>query len=120
MMKTCVVLNGDVINVGEWDYQKQTVVVTPAEFDEEGYIIEEAVYEEVAMNPQPEGATIEERDFKYSEEHGWRETGWVPPLSELEKLQQENRLLKAQNQALAERTDFHEDVLTEIIHAINP
>lgn len=29
-------------------------------------------------------------------------------------------LLKAQNQALTDRTDFHEDVLTEIILAINP
>jgi hypothetical protein len=35
--------------------------------------------------------------------------------SEIEKLQQENILLKAQNQALSDRTDFHEDVLSEII-----
>jgi hypothetical protein len=35
--------------------------------------------------------------------------------SPIEKLQQENILLKAQNQALSDRTDFHEDVLSEII-----
>lgn len=44
-----------------------------------------------------------------------------PTLEEkLEALEQENILLKAQNQALAEQTDFHEEVLTEIILAINP
>jgi hypothetical protein len=38
--------------------------------------------------------------------------------TEIEKLQQENILLKAQNQALSDRTDFHEDVLSEIILTI--
>jgi hypothetical protein len=43
------------------------------------------------------------------------------PLSlEVVKLKQENNLLKAQTQANADRTDFHEEVLTEIILAINP
>lgn len=41
-----------------------------------------------------------------------------PEPTETELLQQENQLLKAQNQALAERTDFHEDVLEEIILTI--
>lgn len=42
------------------------------------------------------------------------------PLStEIEELKQENTLLKAQNQALTDRTDFHEEVLTEIIVTIN-
>lgn len=39
---------------------------------------------------------------------------------ELESLKRENNLLKAQNQALTDRTDFHEEVLTEIILAIAP
>ncbi|MFO1442781.1 hypothetical protein KDN24_06080 [Bacillus sp. Bva_UNVM-123] len=37
----------------------------------------------------------------------------------IKELEKENTLLKAQNQALAERTDFHEEVLTEIILTIN-
>ena len=36
------------------------------------------------------------------------------------QLEQENKLLKAQKNALTERTDFHEEVLTEIILTINP
>lgn len=43
------------------------------------------------------------------------------PLSvEIAELKQENILLKAQNKALTDRTDFHEEVLTEIILSINP
>ncbi|VDG96792.1 Uncharacterised protein [Lysinibacillus sphaericus] len=34
--------------------------------------------------------------------------------TEIEKLQQENTLLKAQNQALTERADFIEDVVAEM------
>jgi hypothetical protein len=49
------------------------------------------------------------------------EQPFQPPLSvEVVKLKQENNLLKAQTQANADRTDFHEEVLTEIILAINP
>jgi len=41
------------------------------------------------------------------------------PLSEqVAQLQQENTLLKAQNSVLVERTDFHEEVLSEIILTI--
>lgn len=43
------------------------------------------------------------------------------PLSEeVDELKKENALLKAQNQANADRADFHEEVLAEIILAINP
>ncbi|MCT6925407.1 hypothetical protein [Metasolibacillus sp.] len=35
------------------------------------------------------------------------------------QLEQENKLLKAQNAALVEQTEFHEEVLTEIILTIN-
>jgi hypothetical protein len=35
-----------------------------------------------------------------------------------ERLEKENQLLKAQNQALADKTEFHDDVLTEMILAI--
>ena len=42
------------------------------------------------------------------------------PLTEIEKLQQENLLLKAQSQANADRADFQEEVLAEIILTIMP
>lgn len=35
--------------------------------------------------------------------------------TEMERLRQENRLLKVQTQILADRADFHEDILTEVI-----
>jgi hypothetical protein len=50
MIKKCVVLNGKVINIGEWDDMNGT-------------------------NPMPEGATIEEHDFEYDPDHGWYEVG---------------------------------------------
>ncbi|MBD8037075.1 hypothetical protein H9635_09990 [Solibacillus sp. A46] len=47
----------------------------------------------------------------------------MPEINEKDRilqLEQENKLLKAQNNALTERTDFHEEVLTEIILTITP
>ena len=75
MIKKCVVLNGKVINIGEWDYQKQKVLVSPPEYDKDGKLIKEAVYEDKIMNPLPEGATVEERDFEYDTNYGWYEVG---------------------------------------------
>lgn len=60
MMKSCVVLDGTVINIGEWEHN---------------YI--EVDGEQVTQNPLPEGATIEERDFEYDSECGWYEVGTV-------------------------------------------
>lgn len=42
----------------------------------------------------------------------------VPELTDVEKLQQENVLLKAQNAALTERADFIEDVIAEMAMAL--
>lgn len=65
MMKPCVVLNGKVINVGDWDYQYTEV---------DG--------EQVAQNPLPEGAVIEEREFEYDEDRGWYEVGTTLPKTQ--------------------------------------
>lgn len=46
MLKECVVLNGQIINIGEWD-------------DQEG------------KNPLPEGAVIEERGITQNSDGGW-------------------------------------------------
>lgn len=40
------------------------------------------------------------------------------PFERIAQLEAENVLLKAQNKALVDRTDFHEDVLEEIILTI--
>lgn len=54
-IKKVVVLDGEVINVGE-------------------------------LEELPEGAIVEEREMQYTPEYGWREVGWRPPISEIDKL----------------------------------
>ena len=87
MIKKCYVLDGKVINIGEWDYQKT--------INEQG--------EEVINNPLSEGANEEERDFEYTEERGWFEVGTVPQLTKEELLKQE---LAKTNAMVLELTEF--------------
>ena len=84
--KKCVVQDGRVINVGEWDYVIVPVVVDPAIALEDGTIIKEAVIEQQITNPFPEGATIEERDFEFYEDTGWVEVGAAAAPSFAERL----------------------------------
>ena len=86
MIKDCIILDGKLINIGPWDYQMQQVEVSPAEYDEDGNIAKEAVYEEQTMNPLPEGATVEQRDFEYDEDRGWYEIGTSVALTTEERL----------------------------------
>lgn len=44
----------------------------------------------------------------------------TPQERKIEELERENALLKAQNNALTERTEFHEEILAEIILTITP
>ena len=62
MIKKCVVLNGKIINIGEWDDMNGT-------------------------NPMPEGAVIEERDFEYDEDRGWYEVGTYPEPTAQERIE---------------------------------
>lgn len=55
--KKCVVLNGKVIHIGEWDDQL------------------------------PEGAIIEERDFEYDVDRGWYEVGTIPEPTTKERIE---------------------------------
>lgn len=87
MIKKCYVLNGKVINIGEWDYQIQQQEVSPPEYDEEGNIVKEAVFEEKIMNPIPEGAIVEERNFDYDSDRGWYEVGTYPEPTAQERLE---------------------------------
>ena len=87
MIKKCVILNGTIISVGDWDYQIRQVEIESAKFDEEGAEIKKAVYEEQATNQLPEGAVIEERDYEYDADRGWYESGTLPEPT----LEQRNR-----------------------------
>jgi len=88
MLKTCVFdADGNLINIGEWDYMIKPVEVSPAEYDEEGNLINEAVYEDQPTNPLPPGAYTEEREVVYSEEHGWRLADVPAPVSDKERIE---------------------------------
>lgn len=82
MMKECAVLNGKVINIGPWDYMVQDVEVG---LDEAG----NSIYEDRITNPLPEGTIIEEREFEYSEDYGWREVGTTRPKTQVEIMQEQ-------------------------------
>ena len=61
MIKKCYVLDGKIINIGEWESESL----------------------------HPAGAIEEEREFEYTEERGWFEVGTVPQPSEIEILKME-------------------------------
>lgn len=95
MIKPCVFdADGNLINIGEWDYGIQKIEVEPAEYDEEGNEIKEAVYEDVVTNPLPDGANIEEREVEYDPDRGWYLVGTVPkPTTEARIAAMESALL---------------------------
>ncbi|KAF6630708.1 hypothetical protein H6F38_14875 [Paenibacillus sp. EKM208P] len=74
MLKNCIVLHGDVINIGPWDYQKQIVQI--------GVVDGQAVYEEQTTNPLPEGAVIEEREIETAPDGGLIVKGSAQPTSD--------------------------------------
>lgn len=79
-IKKCIFdRDGNLINIGDWDYDIQPVEVYPAIRDEEtGEIIREAIIEEVALNPLPDGAYEEEREVEYNDRDGWYIAGQRP------------------------------------------
>jgi len=71
MLKTCWFdADGNLINIGEWDTQPEQIEVRPAQYDEDGNLISNAVYETVERNPIPEGAYSEEREVIQTEDGG--------------------------------------------------
>lgn len=62
--------DGNLINIGEWDPMTEQVEVQPAQYDDEGNLIAEAVYETVERNPIPPGAFCEEREVIQTEDGG--------------------------------------------------
>lgn len=122
-LKKVVKLNSKIINVGEWDYQEYSVVVNQKQIDdankhnasvenEEDYVeVPSPIIEVRQENPLPDGAVVEEVEMTYTEEHGWRETNWIQPLTQEEKIAK----LEQEKEKLAETLDM---VLTEIIPSI--
>lgn len=72
-LKECVILNGEVYNVGPWEYIYQLVQTESREG--------EPIYERQVVNPLPSGAIIENRWFEYTPERGWYESGKEPDLN---------------------------------------
>ncbi|MEK3787551.1 hypothetical protein [Paenibacillus sp. FSL K6-1230] len=95
MIKDVVILDGQVINIGPWDEQIQRVLVSPAEYDDEGLIVKDAVYEDVVTNPMPEGAVIEQREIETALDGGLIVKGTAKP-SETELLGQQLAAVKLQ------------------------
>lgn len=62
MMKECVVLNGDVINIGPWDYRYTDL--------DDG--------ETVALNPLPEGAVMQELEIVEGADGGLYPADYTP------------------------------------------
>lgn len=71
MIKKCWFADGNLINIGEWDTQPERVEVSPPQYDEQGNLISEAVYETVERNPLPDGAYSEEREVIETADGGW-------------------------------------------------
>lgn len=111
MMRECVILDGQVINIGPWDYQIQTFEVSPEERDEEGNIIKDAVYEDRPTIPLPDGAEIIEMEIVEGPDGGLYPVGQLPGPSEVERLREENMDLKL---ALVELAKAQEEDKTEI------
>ncbi|MFD3258159.1 hypothetical protein ACE3MQ_06080 [Paenibacillus lentus] len=124
MLKECVVLDGRVINIGPWDYKveqievgSEEIEVEPAEYDGEGSLIREAVFERVPVyedqptNPLPDGAEVVEMEIVEGEDGGLYPADYVPEPDELEQLRAENTELKL---ALTELAEAQEADKTEM------
>lgn len=97
MLKECVVLNDQVINIGPWDYQVQQVEVGQ---DDTG----QPIYEDRQTNPLPDGAIVQEIEIVEGKDGGLYPADYVAPETDAEKiarLDSENVELK---QAIADLT----------------
>lgn len=75
--KPCVILNGEVINIGPWD-------------DLDG------------TNPMPEGAIIEEREVEQGEDGGWYVVGETRPKTPQEEINELKQLIADLSELLIE------------------
>lgn len=97
MLKECVLLNDQVINIGPWDYQIQQIEVGQ---DEAG----QPIYEDRQANPLPDGAIVQEIEIIEGPDGGLYPADYTPIETDAEKLARldvENAELK---QAIADLT----------------
>lgn len=87
MIKDVILLNGDVINIGPWDYMYQDIEVSPEETDEHGSITKPALFEKKATNPLPEEAEIIQMEVAEDSEGGLRIVERNSNISTLKRLQ---------------------------------
>lgn len=100
--------------------------------DEYGYIVEPVVVKETDVL---EANLIKEPVPPLLYKPRWTENGWVEGATEeyikhennrtkgtaeMDLLEQENTLLKAQVQASADRSDFHEELIAEMAMLVYP
>lgn len=76
--KQCVILDGQVINIGPWDDMGGT-------------------------NPIPEGATIEEREVAQGEDGGWYVVGEPKPKTPQEEIAELKQLVADLSELLLEK-----------------
>lgn len=78
MRKECVILNGQVINIGPWDDMGGT-------------------------NPLPEGAVVEEREVAQGEDGGWYVVGESRPKTPQERITELEQLVADMAELLLEK-----------------
>ena len=66
MIKEVVLLNGQVINIGQWEYMTESVEVEPGKFEDR------------VLNPLPVGAEIQEMEVEQDVSGGWYVVGLSP------------------------------------------
>jgi len=88
MLKTCWFdKDGNLINIGPWDYRIERVEVEPPEYDPNtGDLIREGVYEDRVTNPLPEGAYTAEIEIVEGPDGGLYPAGYTPPETPQQKI----------------------------------
>lgn len=100
------------VSVSEGKIIAKSQLTERMELSEHEKEVSKEIYESIGRIP----CSYKEKNGEItSVEHIERPPESPPEPTEIDLLKQENELLKAQNQALADKTDFHEGVLTEII-----
>ncbi len=90
----------------------------PIDVSEDGFYVVNPKLAQRIINAQPHFDFVFEDDQLVDIVELEKPPEPPPEPSEIEILLRDNQLLKAQNQALSEQADFHEDVLEEIILAM--
>lgn len=111
MLRKCVMLYGEIINIGDWDYQIQEVELKPARYDEEGNFLEEAICDSRITNPLPEGAKMVEIEIDEGPDGGLYPAGYTFP-----KTPEQQRISELESEAMSLVLELT-DTQTRLQHA---